>query len=368
MLRRSSTRGPSFRFLTPRCPPWTPSTLYQNPSTALEAAQDESALAPLHGEYHQDKRALRGARASSSGGRDDSWQAEAEAELDDGCSSGGAAAITLSSLPRGYWATLFNLEVVKARNRPKEPPKKPEAAPFFLATVHKGGDAAPSFADFGDAAGTAAAAALMNPGGKGKARVSAASDAPQSDAPQLPDMGVEDVPDLPSAGDGDAWSEDDDDAADDDEDGEGRKEVAGSGNEETVAVGGKRGLGRMEGAGAHGGFTAPKSKILKQMKFSARLGGKGPSRCKLADLLLECEGAARMNQDEDDEMNDEEEEEWGEEGGRKKPKFDAVLRYLKALAPPMVDVDMSLLCQGDWDEEGVHLVGLAVQFLLEELR
>ncbi|CAM9844867.1 unnamed protein product, partial [Hapterophycus canaliculatus] len=53
--------------------------------------------------------------------------------------------ITLSSLPRGYWATLFNLEVVKARNRPKEPPKKPEAAPFFLSTVHQGGNVEPSF-------------------------------------------------------------------------------------------------------------------------------------------------------------------------------------------------------------------------------
>lgn len=42
--------------------------------------------------------------------------------------------------------------------------------------------------------------------------------------------------------------------------------------------------------------------------------------------------------------------------------------YLKKLPPPMVDVDISLLCQGDWDEEGVHLVGLALQFLLEELR
>ena len=42
--------------------------------------------------------------------------------------------------------------------------------------------------------------------------------------------------------------------------------------------------------------------------------------------------------------------------------------YLKKLPPPMVDVDVSLLCQGDWDEEGVHLVGLAMQFLLEELR
>lgn len=351
-------------FRQPPPPPLTP-TLYQNPSTALEAVIDKSAAAPLHGEYRQDKRALRGARASSGGGRDDSWQAEAEAELDDGCSSGGACAITLSSLPRGYWATLFNLEVVKARNRPTEPPKKPEAAPFFLATVHKGGDVAPSFADFGGAASTPAAAAPAISGGKITARVSPVTDAPQVDAGQLPKIGVNDVPDLPSGGDGGAWSEDDDN--DDDDDDRSRAGLAGNAGGSTVAVGGKRGLGGMEaGGGAPGGSTAPKSKILKQIKSSARLGGNGPSRCKLADLLLECEEAVRKDtvlQDEDGEMNDEE-----EEGGRKKRKFDAVLGYLKTLAPPMVDVDMSLLCQGDWDEEGVHIVGLAVQFLLEELR
>ncbi|KLT38876.1 putative WD-repeat protein [Cutaneotrichosporon oleaginosum] len=43
--------------------------------------------------------------------------------------------LTLSLLPRSRWTTLLNLETIKARNKPKEPPKAPEAAPFFLPTV-----------------------------------------------------------------------------------------------------------------------------------------------------------------------------------------------------------------------------------------
>lgn len=139
-------------------------------SAALEA--DKGASGSLHGEYHQDRRALRGARASTSSRDADNdndheyvWEERSEdssAESSDERSGGGGGgktrSITLSSLPRGYWATLFNLEVVKARNRPIEPPKKPPAAPFFLATVHKGGDVAPSFPEAGS---TAAIAALQ---------------------------------------------------------------------------------------------------------------------------------------------------------------------------------------------------------------
>jgi len=51
----------------------------------------------------------------------------------------GDGSLTLSSLPRGYWATLFNLEAIKARNRPTSAPAPKEQAPFFLPTVHRGG-------------------------------------------------------------------------------------------------------------------------------------------------------------------------------------------------------------------------------------
>uniref|UniRef100_A0A0C9PWV5 WDR36 protein n=1 Tax=Fopius arisanus TaxID=64838 RepID=A0A0C9PWV5_9HYME len=46
-----------------------------------------------------------------------------------------AALITMSSLAGSKWQNLLNIDVVKKRNKPKEPPKAPEAAPFFLPTV-----------------------------------------------------------------------------------------------------------------------------------------------------------------------------------------------------------------------------------------
>jgi U3 small nucleolar RNA-associated protein 21 len=38
-------------------------------------------------------------------------------------------------MPRSRWQTLLNLDTIKARNKPKEAPKAPERAPFFLPTL-----------------------------------------------------------------------------------------------------------------------------------------------------------------------------------------------------------------------------------------
>ena len=43
--------------------------------------------------------------------------------------------VTLTHLPRARWQTLLNLDIIAARNKPKEPPKAPERAPFFLPTL-----------------------------------------------------------------------------------------------------------------------------------------------------------------------------------------------------------------------------------------
>ena len=40
--------------------------------------------------------------------------------------------VTMSGLPPSHWKTLFHLELVRERNKPKEAPKKPPSAPFFL--------------------------------------------------------------------------------------------------------------------------------------------------------------------------------------------------------------------------------------------
>lgn len=43
--------------------------------------------------------------------------------------------LTLSTMPRSRWLTLLNLDLIKERDKPIEPPKPPEKAPFFLPQV-----------------------------------------------------------------------------------------------------------------------------------------------------------------------------------------------------------------------------------------
>lgn len=45
--------------------------------------------------------------------------------------------ITLSTLPSSRWLNLSRLDEVRERNKPIEPPKAPENAPFFLPTVSR---------------------------------------------------------------------------------------------------------------------------------------------------------------------------------------------------------------------------------------
>lgn len=43
--------------------------------------------------------------------------------------------VTLARLPTSRWLNLLNIDVIKKRNKPMEPPKVPKSAPFFLPTV-----------------------------------------------------------------------------------------------------------------------------------------------------------------------------------------------------------------------------------------
>lgn len=47
----------------------------------------------------------------------------------------GEQLVTLSLLPDSRWKNLLNLDVIKRRNKPKEPPKLPKSAPFFIPTL-----------------------------------------------------------------------------------------------------------------------------------------------------------------------------------------------------------------------------------------
>lgn len=43
--------------------------------------------------------------------------------------------VTLSLVPKAQWQTLRNLDLIRERNKPKEAPKAPEKAPFFLPSI-----------------------------------------------------------------------------------------------------------------------------------------------------------------------------------------------------------------------------------------
>ncbi|XP_051536737.1 WD repeat-containing protein 36-like [Myxocyprinus asiaticus] len=43
--------------------------------------------------------------------------------------------VTLSLLPDSRWKNLLHLDIIKKRNKAKEPPKLPKAAPFFIPTI-----------------------------------------------------------------------------------------------------------------------------------------------------------------------------------------------------------------------------------------
>jgi U3 small nucleolar RNA-associated protein 21 len=46
---------------------------------------------------------------------------------------------TLSLVPKAQWQTLLHLDMIRARNKPKEAPKAPEKAPFFLPSLQPNG-------------------------------------------------------------------------------------------------------------------------------------------------------------------------------------------------------------------------------------
>ena len=58
-----------------------------------------------------------------------------EEYVPEACSPLEEGLVTLSDLPKSRWRNLQQLDVIKQRNKPKEPPAKPKQAPFFLPTV-----------------------------------------------------------------------------------------------------------------------------------------------------------------------------------------------------------------------------------------
>ena len=86
------------------------------------------------GELQEDNRMV------EEGGEIKAPQAQVQSEqLQESVEQRGKGVLTTSALPRGYWASLFHLEALKARNKPTAPTAPKKAAPFFLPTMFRGG-------------------------------------------------------------------------------------------------------------------------------------------------------------------------------------------------------------------------------------
>ncbi|CAJ1942734.1 unnamed protein product [Cylindrotheca closterium] len=117
---------------------WSDRSYYQavhaDGAAAMKAPaqmDDPAPLAEVENSEDDHKNAL--ARMQSSANASSEEQVEEEDEEDKGLATAKEKGlITMSGLPPAHWKNLFHLELVKARNKPKEAPKKPPTAPFFL--------------------------------------------------------------------------------------------------------------------------------------------------------------------------------------------------------------------------------------------
>ena len=75
-------------------------------------------------------------------GADDSETDDIDIDLDldmdaDPTTALTSSLVSLSLVPRSRWQNLLHLDLIRARNKPIAPPKKPEAAPFFLPSLQE---------------------------------------------------------------------------------------------------------------------------------------------------------------------------------------------------------------------------------------
>ncbi|XP_069748854.1 WD repeat-containing protein 36 [Narcine bancroftii] len=104
---------------------WSNKTLY-----------DIVSLRPLPADYQSTAAMIPGACQ-----QEDLEMSDSETEVEgqmieyDSCEQLGEQLVTLSLLPESRWKNLLNLDIIKKRNKPKEPPKVPKSAPFFIPTI-----------------------------------------------------------------------------------------------------------------------------------------------------------------------------------------------------------------------------------------
>uniref|UniRef100_A0A7S1YSC3 Small-subunit processome Utp21 domain-containing protein n=1 Tax=Ditylum brightwellii TaxID=49249 RepID=A0A7S1YSC3_9STRA len=223
--------------------------------------------------------------------------------------------VTLSGLPPGHWKNLFHLELVKERNKPKEPPKKPEKAPFFLQWRGSTDNSTIGMEEEGGGTNLSSTDVEGGVGGGGENDKNTKKDTAED----------EDDEDEWNA----AWSDDDDNKENDGSEGvDATKEISLT----------KRSVSEDE------------EEDMKGMKDKRRKVTH--HRSHLAALLRQCAGSLSsssllLSSD----------------------TFEAVTKHLSTLGPSAIDVAFSTLCHGSHDlDEGLELLHLASLWLLEEIR
>ncbi|EAA32596.2 Utp21-domain-containing protein [Neurospora crassa] len=112
---------------------WTNRTLFRHVPTRQISEKDIAEISA-------------GPTSSGEGGQgliEAAFEDEQEDEEDEGVSAPvldqlSADMVTLSLVPKSRWQTLLHIDLIKQRNKPKEPPKAPEKAPFFLPSLRDG--------------------------------------------------------------------------------------------------------------------------------------------------------------------------------------------------------------------------------------
>ena len=212
--------------------------------------------------------------------------------------------VTLSGLPRSRWESLFNLEVVKERNKPAEPPKPPPRAPFFLPTLRGERGVTPAFGEASGAEGAAGA-------GAGAGAVAGAAAGAEGGGEAA----------APMAGWGDAWS-------DDEEGGEGGDDGWGEDEEGDDSGGGATLVDADAGNGT-------KSRLLKNSGAMALYRGK------LATLVETYDASSSTTSSSSSSTS-----------ASATDEAAAIGELLKSLNPSAVDVEIASLCRGAVDEDG----------------
>ncbi len=262
--------------------------------------------------------------------------------------------ITLSRAPKAMWQSLFQLELIKARNKPKEAPKAPEKAPFFLPTVRKE-DVHPTFERV-----------CHERGGSNLDASTIESVQPETESGR---SGGQD-PAMMSV-----WVDDDEDDEDDEEDVDADVGIRAKDEDDALHT-------DKQGRASTTTTTRSRTSSSSSSLAKSRIGkstGLANIRSKLATLLEQC--AARPEvlggsvlalsppwilsaNPRADKAN----------ANAYHPhldhphRFDAVLAYLQSLSPSSVDVELSTLCMGDFDEEGKIILGLFLTCLLEAVQ